>query len=707
VLSGLQQLQKANFCQSSFSLLLKRQDLEAAEIIKIPIQDVDTILNGTLANLKRVHERESNIGLVHESLCAQVFEPCISLLGRFYWPIDGPPNLPTTELILVTGRITAILLDIALVSYTGSHGCRFDTYYLKKDARTFGVDPSTNLPGFRCSLRRLACLEDFLDKREVWVFEFRTKNEVWETDNKRLGVLTRIEDFADIWGPVYAIPGSQSNKIRQYNVSKGIICRESGKQPIMIRGNNKEPVTRHVFKCHWHNKDSWLKALGWKYLPPADNNYLSPDDLLLIEDIMVEKDRCGYTLDGYEKDYGGGLNDLGTRDSSWRWDNRGMSLGISKIFGVTVAGTQKRIPETTLKETILNKWLNNPERRNPHVLNQYLGVEISHCSGNARRIAVRAILTLTPMIQSLDRQFPDWRKTPWGVAFWSAISGNDDSAIERVWQQFEKNRPQMGQIAAFALDVLGPTGLEESRSRFSVGYLHHGQELSVDLEIGLNTWALLLKDNPSSASFAMVSDRCRLCNVPNHSSATCSESSRSDKNRRTTLQTRLADQSTHKLSKSWTFASRKPVTFRSPISLKTKNWQVVNVKPVGHRLRRVKSIDLGTAYGVVVRPETMFGSFLAFKVAEGFEPRNPLEPDGDHVVIYIQASKPSYGGMANPRTESNFFRVIRVADTVPEGAMGDQSRWFWGVGGVFFGHDPFEALEQERNAWQTARTGDA
>ncbi|KAK4212739.1 ubiquitin family-domain-containing protein [Rhypophila decipiens] len=284
VLFGLQQLQKTNLCQSSFSLLLKHQDLDAAEIIKIPIQDVDTILKGTLENLKRVHERESNIGLVHESLCAQVFEPCISLFGRLYWPIDGPPNLPTTELILATGRITAILLDIALVSYIGSHSCRFDKDYLKRDARTFGVDPSTDLPGFRCSLRLLACLADFLNKREVWVFEFRTKNQVWETDNKRLGILTRIEDFADIWGPVYAIYASQSHMIRQYNVSKGIIRRESGKRPIMIRGNNKEPATRHAIRCHWHNKSSWLKGLKWKYLPPADDSCLSFDDLLLIRE---------------------------------------------------------------------------------------------------------------------------------------------------------------------------------------------------------------------------------------------------------------------------------------------------------------------------------------------------------------------------------------------------------------------------------------
>ncbi|KAK4205961.1 hypothetical protein QBC37DRAFT_462546 [Rhypophila decipiens] len=662
VLSTLQQLQKANFCQSSFSLLLKRQATEAAEIIKIPIQDVDAILKGTLESLTRIHEGEFegefSMGL-DRFLYGEVFEPCRSLLRRLYRPISGQLYLPTRGSILGTGRITAILLDIALVSYTGSHGCRIDADYLKRDARTFEVDPSTNLPGFRCSLRRLSCLEDFLDKREVWVFEFRAKNEVWETDNKRLGILTRIEDFADIWGPVYAIPGPQNHMIRQYNVSKGIICREGGEPPILLRAGSKNADTKDAIKCHWYNKKSWFDK---KDLVSAEGSSLYSDDLLLIGGIMLENVTCRYTPDAYERDYRGDLtNELGTSGPSWQWDTRGVSFGFSKYVGITVAGTQKRIPDITLKEATLNKWLSNTRRRDPRFLNEYHGVEVSHCSGNARRIALRTLLKLSPLTQKIDLQFPGWWREPWGQAFWSAISGNDDSAIESVWTRFEEDRPQMGQIVAFTLDILSTTGLRDSK--FTLAFLHKEQERSIDLEIRLNTWAMLLKETRSTTSFAMVSERCLLCNIRDCSSATCSESSAHKA--RTTLQSQIA------LNMGETSESRLASRARSALGLPLGNraeyWQLVEVKGVSRRFRRRKSVELGDmeTSGVILREETALDSALAILPARsgvvcGIEVRNPMAASLDRgsglVDVYIQASEPSYGGMAKPRTKPDTVR---------------------------------------------------
>lgn len=179
----------------------------------------------------------------------------------------------------------------------------------------------------------------------------------WEiARNRPFSLLTKIEDFADIWGPVYAVPGTpHTGKVRQYDVSKGIICRAGGRQLAF----------RNAIKCHWYNRPSCIRGLAMKFLPPSHSLYLSPDDLLLIGGIMVEKRDCDYTLNQYEADYGDLLNELGTRESTWRWDTRGALVGFSKIVGVTVTGTQKRIPDTPLKQKILDKWQSNPERAIP------------------------------------------------------------------------------------------------------------------------------------------------------------------------------------------------------------------------------------------------------------------------------------------------------------------------------------------------------
>jgi len=474
-------------------------------------------------------------------------------------------------------------------------------------------------------LTQLACLHEFLDKRDVWVFELRLHGSEWEaaSGNRRTAILTRMSDFADLWGPVYAVPGPRdSEAIRQYNVSKGIICKVKG---------GTQPTFRNAVKCHWYGRLSWMRGLARKLLPPSEDSYLLPDELLLIsgdEHIMVEKPACHYGLDHFEDDYGNLLNELGTKDSAWRWDTRGASFGFSKIVGVSITGTQKRIPDTSLKEKVLDKWQNAPERRNPQVLNQNLGVEVSHCTGNARRVAVRTLLTLKPMTLALERQFPGWRDRPWGGPFWDAVSGHSDAAVEAVWKTFEEHRAQMAQLVCFALDLLSPTGLEESK--LSVAFLNNGQESSVSLDVKMNTWALLLKDTPVTASFTIINERCLLCRVPDHSAAGCSSSGSEEA--LTTLQSQIAVP-----------ASSGPA------------WNRVLVKSVGESFRRV---DLGSASVVLLAAESALQRIPLFTrdtAVEGVELRNRAFRWGEKTAVYIQASAPSHGGMACARTPAVAF----------------------------------------------------
>jgi hypothetical protein len=60
-----------------------------------------------------------------------------------------------------------------------------------------------------------------------------------------------------------------------------------------------------------------------------------------------------------------------------------------KIISIQVQGQAKRIPEKTVKENAWQKWNSHPERANPFLLNSYYGVEISDCTGNARRVPLK------------------------------------------------------------------------------------------------------------------------------------------------------------------------------------------------------------------------------------------------------------------------------------------------------------------------------
>jgi hypothetical protein len=296
-LSSFNDLKKSQFSSSSFNLLARMAGSDVIEIISIPIAEVEAIQEGALGcveDLSVYGEDEGMLDItdIQATLWAKMFAPCQTLLERLHVSLDGVE--PDVDQILALGRVTALLLDLALVSYSGSHGIRFDEAQLSDASGVFEANWEKTPFRFRCALARLACLNDFLDAREVWAFELRSGNAGWgPARNKPCSLLTKMEDFADIWGPVYAVHGAgHQDKVRQYNVSKGIICRAGGPQPAF----------RNAIRCHWYNRPSWLRGLAMKFLPPSPNLFLAPDDLLLIGGIMIEKSNCDYTLDQYEAD---------------------------------------------------------------------------------------------------------------------------------------------------------------------------------------------------------------------------------------------------------------------------------------------------------------------------------------------------------------------------------------------------------------------
>ena len=160
--------------------------------------------------------------------------------------------------------------------------------------------------------------------------------------------------------------------------------------------------------------------------------YLERDDLLLIGTGLGVKQSCEYTLDQFEEEYGHGMGVLGGEGSVWEQelDSRSGSLSVSGIIGVSVSGTQKKRPQTSLKQRILAKWKTAPQTASPGILNQYLGVEISHCTGNAQRIRVKDLL----LIQS------------------------DPEAVFDVWARYESNRCEMAALVCWLLEALEVTG---------------------------------------------------------------------------------------------------------------------------------------------------------------------------------------------------------------------------------------------------------
>ena len=510
VLQRFSNLRKSKFCTSFFSLLRLHKETDVAEIVRLRASQIEDIKFGIEAAITHVLDTIGDESL--EVVVRQHVEnPCTVLLddAGILKPAASRPRI--VPCILTLCHMTAIFLDLALVSYVGSHGLPFCAKYLGQESESIEVQgKSEDDFSFRCSRQPLSCLHEFLDQRTVWVFHFSPGQQLPPRTNSsaKLSILAKMENFADIWGPVWTIP-AESGLIKRYNVSKGVICRVGNRQNVF-----------NAVQCHWYSWASFHRRHTSKLLTYSEDLLLADDDLLLIGAVFRQNDLCRYTLGDYEAEYGNEMGTLGTTPPYWKTDSRGFTLGLSKVLGVTISGSQKLIPQTTLKQHILDKWTNNATRANPGLLNQNLGVEISNCTGNARRIPLKSMLLLQAVSPLLERQIPQWTKSLWGSSFLAALGNiREPEAIYDVWRKFPENRIQMAELVCCVLDVLNTTGRRESE--FIAGFLHGGQESSVSLDYQRNKWARLLEDSHLSGVYAVINEVCLECQFPNHSAMTC------------------------------------------------------------------------------------------------------------------------------------------------------------------------------------------
>ncbi|KAL8670633.1 MAG: hypothetical protein Q9168_004844 [Polycauliona sp. 1 TL-2023] len=447
-------------------------------------------------------------------------EPCQQLLEQIgYEVLQQVIEFLSYDEFLAAIRKTALVVDVALVSYVRSHASGFDGNYFSGDLDELQISDRQGRLAFRCFWAGLACLGPFLDGKKVWVFDFfdpqvhvlSSRRE--QQEHGLVSLLARIEDLADIWGPVYTVPSS-TGLVKYYGVSKGIICKVKPKTMGLIPA---------ATPCHYYSGFSFHGKRTSRLLSRNKDLLLSKGELLLIGAGFRNNERCDYTTSAFTKEFASEMTVLGTKESVWKTDSRGITVGLSKYLGVTVSGTQKLIPQTTRKQQTLDRWTASPSRRNPKILNQYLGVEISHCTGNARRISLKEVMTSKLIAPILERQTPSWPQTPWGNALCSALTSTNTEDIATVWKDHAANRKDIADLVCCTLEVLDTTGWNEQEI-FNSAILVDNEELAVSVSKKLNSWVTALKDTHLSSAYVITSEVCIECEVPDRSISTCGNS---------------------------------------------------------------------------------------------------------------------------------------------------------------------------------------
>jgi hypothetical protein len=506
VLTSFDILREYSFSTTFYSILVKHPSTDIAELIRLPRERIDGLKTGIESAITRIADADISLEPTDLELSECIALPCDYLLGIMHLRLSN--TIPNTRVsILTMCRITALLLDLALISYVGSHGSRFNVY-IKSAAESIEVpNKHQDLNSFRCTLMPLACLDGFLDHAKVWAFETyndRTRDQSRKKVTERLSILTGIEEFADVWGPVWTVPAGKElpNLVLQYNVSRGCIRRVKG--PVAARFGNS-------VACHWDEQPSSHES---------KDTLLSKSDRLLIGVSLRVNTECTYTLGDFERDYHTSMRILDTAPPSWHLESRNAVIGFQQYAGASISGTQKRIPGRTVKESIWNRFAQDTEGADIAWLHSFWGVEISHCTGNSRRIKMKDLFLLPPVHKRLQRYKRGWGElTPWGRLLLPALRSDNLQDLRDVWEGNPHMQPEMAKLFCQILKLLHDTG-NRGQSLVSA-YFSDGEDRCLEFKVSNSDWAKSLRDSDLKAAYVVMSGTCLKCHGGHHATPIC------------------------------------------------------------------------------------------------------------------------------------------------------------------------------------------
>lgn len=641
VINSFDILESRQFCTSFFSILVERCDGAVAEIVKIYKNLLVKLRDSLKVAIVITHNNGVDLESDHEMIMNSIWPAAQEFLDILNFKQLGSdaPIMNTLPEMLNLYHMVACILDLGLVSYVGSHAARFDTEIFQRDMNSFRFDLRNNI-SFDCSLRTLACLDGFLDAKSVWVFRAgvnlpSASLERATRKKKKLFVLTTIDSLADIWGSVWAeavgqvVAEEKGAHVKKYHVSKGVIRR--------VR-EDSEPLVPGAVKCHWY---SWTQDYRRRFstlLTKTDELTMAVNDKLLIGNDIRINDGCTYSLQEYEMNYSDMINTLGTMPSAWKLDGVTLSVQLTapKVVAFQIQGNVKKVPETTIKQHLWTKWSLQPERANPGILNNYFGVEISHCTGNARRVPFKYILLMEPVQDLLERQIPKWSTSTWGISFQKALMTDSNDAIFQFWNDHVEQRPLVGQLVRCVLDILDSTG--KTDFGFRAAFLHKNRELGVDLDIDNNEWLGLLRDSYLMATYAIIHKICLDCRQPDHTTSTCG-----DKLQYTVLQTQIG------------FKMKYSGSMSSSNGLKR-----LKIEPHNQTYKTVNGEGGAWSVSHFMAPEPSFKRLFLFNsnitiakelLAPSYYSLSDVMPK-KQVKVILRASGRSYGGMSYKRNRT-------------------------------------------------------
>jgi hypothetical protein len=190
-------------------------------------------------------------------------------------------------------------------------------------------------------------------------------------------------------------------------------------------------------------------------------------------------------------------------------DSQTINVGLSGYgIGVVYAEQYKVRKSASLKKSIIAAWRHDPEERSPSIVTHRSGVEISGCTGNARRRRLSRILCSTSVRNLLKRAVMEWKDPECEAAYFNSLEDRNVLAFTNLYHKRKDWREDIGRAVATSLGALLLTGTDENRALQALWCPNSRDSWLASFPYSEQHWAGLLSDTANSCSVAVVTEKC-------------------------------------------------------------------------------------------------------------------------------------------------------------------------------------------------------
>ncbi|KAJ5986156.1 hypothetical protein N7451_010521 [Penicillium sp. IBT 35674x] len=396
---ALEYLQSQGFCGSVMSLLLETQDHNCiASAFHISLDEIESFIS----LLRRFMDPLDEQAILE--LMKELIQQILKVQDGAFAGIDFMESV----------RILYTILSIGLISFSGSHVCRFDEKLW--DQRMEEIPIGFN--GYAFKPRKLACLDDFIGG-PAWVLsKSRTPAEILEQPHQQNGgydevlqetqkgpddellkawkeqqessqvgmkVSFTVQDLQELWGPVSLVGGTED---------EGLVIRTE--RGFIVPVPRKSQSSLYGIECHWTTEtpDCLSKGRSDMQILFCNTSKILIGTSDKPEIGLAVNETCTSSIQLIQQQIAYRLQYPGTCKSRYISEGFDVQLVGGQYATVGISKKYKRLPSRTLKAMLIEDCL-KPDTRLVPVLNLRVGLEVSACTGNAQRVTLWDALRLS------------------------------------------------------------------------------------------------------------------------------------------------------------------------------------------------------------------------------------------------------------------------------------------------------------------------